>query len=185
MQEYRFGPNRLRRTFPPSIRAVRNIPNCMNNSRRRETDVPLTVREALSTYARRDHHEDWGKLFTEKSLTRYFKKHYKQDFEETDFVHLYQDLMNIYPEKWVVETPFYRLNHATSWARSQFMLENIAAALNQYDAVFIEMGSGHFLDLAQALQKMIGPPQVTDGRQLSPQPVWKDCVRRRAGKSID
>lgn len=157
----------------------------MNNSRRRETDVPLTVREALSTYARRDHHEDWGKLFTEKSLTRYFKKHYKQDFEETDFVHLYQDLMNIYPEKWVVETPFYRLNHATSWARSQFMLENIAAALNQYDAVFIEMGSGHFLDLAQALQKMIGPPQVTDGRQLSPQPVWKDCVRRRAGKSID
>ena len=143
--------------------------------RSRETDAPLTAQEAIATYARRDHHEDWGKLFTEKSLNRYFKKHYKQDFEETDFVQLFQDLMNIYPEKWVVKTPFYRLNHATSLARSQFMLENIAAALNQYDTVFIEMGAGHFLDLAQALQEMIGQPQVIDGRRLPPQPVWKEC----------
>ncbi len=144
--------------------------------RSRETDAPLTAQEAIATYARRDHHEDWGKLFTEKRLNRYFKKHYKQDFEETNFVQLFQDLMNIYPEKWVVKTPFYKLNNATSLARSQFMLENIAAALNQYDVVFIEMGAGHFLDLAQALQEMIGQPQVIDGRQLPPQPVWKDCA---------
>lgn len=51
----------------------------------------------------------------------------------------------------MVKTPFYRLTQATSLARSQFMLENIAAALNQYDVVFAEMGAGHYLDLVSAL----------------------------------
>lgn len=144
--------------------------------RSRETDAPLAAKEAIATYARRDHHEDWGILFTEKSLNRYFKKHYKQNFEETDFVQLFQDLKNIYPEKWVLKTPFYRLDNAIALARSQFMLENIAAALNQYDVVFIEMGAGHFLDLTQSLHEMIGQPKVIDSRQLPPQLVWQDCT---------
>ena len=143
--------------------------------RARETDRPFPAAEAIASYAKRDHHPDWGKLFTEKRLNAYFKKHYKQNFAETDFIQLYQDLMNIYPEEWVVKTPFYRLNAATGVARSQFMLQNIAAALNRYDVVFAEMGAGHYLDLVPALQKMLGTPQVIDGKKLPAQPLWKDC----------
>ena len=143
--------------------------------RARETDQPFTAAEAIASYAKRDHHPDWGKLFTEKRLNAYFKKHYKQNFAETDFIQLYQDLMNIYPEEWVVKTPFYRLNAATRVARSQFMLQNIAAALNRYDVVFAEMGASHYLDLVPALQQLLGTPQVIDGAKLPAQPLWKDC----------
>lgn len=143
--------------------------------RAREIAQPLTAKEAIATYAKRDHHPEWGTLFTEQKLNKYFKKHYKQNFEETDFIKLYQDLMNIYPEKWVIKTPFYRLNHATGLARSQFMLQNIAAALNKYDVVFAEMGAGHYLDLVEALQQMLGAPQVIDGKDLPEQMLWKEC----------
>ncbi len=143
--------------------------------RARETDRPFPAAEAIASYAKRDHHPDWGKLFTEKRLNAYFKKHYKQNFAETDFIQLYQDLMNVYPEEWVVKTPFYRLNVATAVARSQFMLQNIAAALDQYDVVFAEMGASHYLDLVPALQQLLGTPQVIDGKRLSPQPLWQDC----------
>ena len=144
--------------------------------RARETDQPFTPAEAIASYAKRDHHAAWGELFTEKRLNAYFKKYYKQNFAETDFIRLYQDLMNIYPEKWVTKTPFYRLNHAAGLARSRFMLQNIAAALNQYDVVFAEMGAGHYMDLVLALEKMLGDPQVIDGRRLPPQNLWKDCT---------
>ena len=144
--------------------------------RARETDQPFTPAEAIASYAKRDHHAAWGELFTEKRLNAYFKKYYKQNFAETDFIRLYQDLMNIYPEKWVTKTPFYRLNNAAGLARSRFMLQNIAAALNQYDVVFAEMGAGHYMDLVLALEKMLGDPQVIDGRRLPPQNLWKDCT---------
>ena len=143
--------------------------------RARETDQPFTPAEAIALYAKRDHHAAWGELFTEKRLNAYFKKYYKQNFAETDFIRLYQDLMNIYPEKWVAKTPFYRLNNAAGLARSRFMLQNIAAALNQYDVVFAEMGAGHYMGLVLALEKMLGDPQVIDGRRLPPQNLWKDC----------
>ncbi len=143
--------------------------------RAREIDQSFTAEEAIATYEKRDHQPAWGALFTEKSLNSYFKKHYKQNFAETDFIKLYQDLMNIYPEKWVAKTPFYRLTQATSLARSQFMLENIAAALNQYDVVFAEMGAGHYLDLVPALQQMLGDPQVLDGEKLPKQTLWRQC----------
>ena len=57
----------------------------------------------------------------------------------------------------------------------QFMLENIAAALNQYDVVFAEMGAGHYLDLVPALQQMLGDPQVLDGEKLPKQTLWRQC----------
>ena len=143
--------------------------------RARETDQPFAPAEAIAAYAKRDHHVAWGELFTEKRLNAYFKKYYKQNFAETDFIRLYQDLMNVYPEKWVTKTPFYRLNSAIGLARSRFMLQNIAAALNQYDVVFAEMGAGHYMDLVVALENMLGEPQVIDGRRLPPQNLWKDC----------
>ena len=86
--------------------------------RAREIDQPFTAQEAIATYAKRDHRPEWGALLTEKKLNKYFKKYYKQNFEETDFIKLYQDLMNVYPEKWVIKAPFYRLEHATSLALS-------------------------------------------------------------------
>ena len=143
--------------------------------RAKETDLPFEPAEAIASYTKRDHHPDWGELFTEKSLNRYFKKHYKQNFAETDFIQLYQDLMNVYPEEWVVKTPSYRLNVAMAVARSQFMLQNIAAALDQYDVVFAEMGASHYLDLVPALQQLLGTPQVIDAKQLPVQSLWKDC----------
>lgn len=144
--------------------------------RARETDQPFVPAEAIAAYAKRDHHAAWGELFTEKRLNAYFKKYYKQNFAETDFIRLYQDLMNIYPEKWVTKTPFYRLNNAAGLARSRFMLQNIAAALNQYDVVFAEMGAGHYMDLVVALGKMLGEPQVIDGKQLPKQKLWQKCT---------
>lgn len=144
-------------------------------ARAQEIDRPFTAKEAIAAYAKRDHRPAWGALFTEKELNRYFKEYYKQNFEETDFIKLYQDLMNIYPEQWVIKSPFYRLNDATGLARSRFMLQNIAAALNQYDVVFAEMGAGHYLDLVPALQQMLGAPQVIDGKDLPKQTLWQDC----------
>ena len=141
----------------------------------RETEQPFTPALAISTYAKRDHHPQWGSLFTEKTLNAYFKKHYKQVFAETDFIQLYQDLMNLYPEEWVTQTPFWRLHNTTGLARSQFMLHNIAAALSQYDVVFAEMGAGHYLDLVPTLKEMLGSPQVIDGAKLPAQTLWKDC----------
>lgn len=143
--------------------------------RARETEEPFTARQAVHSYAKRDHHPAWGTLFTPRRLEKYFSGHYKQEFNRTDFIKLFQDLMNVYPEQWVTQTPFYRLEKATSHARSLFMLENIAAALNRYDVVFIEMGAGHYLDLVPALQEMLGTPEITASAQLPPQQLWKDC----------
>ena len=55
------------------------------------------------------------------------------------------------------------------------MLENITAALNEYQVVFAEMGARHFVDISKALKKMLGKPRYIQGDQIPPQNLWQDC----------
>ena len=45
------------------------------------------------------------------------------------------------------------------YGRDRFMLENIAAALNQYDTVFAIFGSGHYEAQRLVLEDMMGKPE--------------------------
>ncbi|MBR4592142.1 MAG: hypothetical protein IKO35_02930 [Elusimicrobiaceae bacterium] len=129
----------------------------------------------IQAYARREHDPAKGSLFTEETLLQYFQQYYGQDFNTTDFVKLFQDLQNIYPTQEISQTPFYRLSDITGRARSAFMIQNIAEALNQYDIVFIEMGSGHHVDMLRALKKMLGKPRYITAEQIPPQTLWEQC----------
>ena len=77
--------------------------------------------------------------------------------------------------KEIRKTPYYRLTDALDVVRGTFMLQNIEAALNQYDVVFIEMGSGHYVDMYRALQKMLGKPHYIAADQIPPQNLWQEC----------
>ena len=66
--------------------------------------------------------------------------------------------------------------HGQPDVRSVFMLENIAAALNEYQVVFSEMGAGHFIDIHKALEKMLGKPHYITADQLPTQQIWQDCT---------
>ncbi len=131
--------------------------------------------QEIKDYKRTIHNPAWGELFTEERLLAYFQEHYNRDFNSTDFIALYQDLMNRYPEKWVKKTPFYRLHVVDRIYRSVFMLENIVAALNEYQVVFSEMGARHFIEISKALKKMLGKPQYITADQIPPQALWEDC----------
>jgi hypothetical protein len=135
-----------------------------------------TATEEIENYKNAVHNPAWGKLFTEKSLTEYFKQHYHGYFNSTDFIKLRLDLQSSSPKKWVKKTPFYKMMHAQPDVRSVFMLQNIAAALNEYEIVFCEMGSGHFIDIHKALKKMLGKPQYIKAEQIPPQELWQDCT---------
>ena len=137
----------------------------------KQTNAAQEIRD----YKRTVHNPAWGELFTEERLLAYFQKHYDRNFNTTDFIPFYQDLMNRYPQKWVTQTPFYKIMHSQPDVRSVFMLENITAALNEYQIVFSEMGAGHFVDIHKALKKMLGKPQYITADQISPQELWKEC----------
>ena len=132
--------------------------------------------EEIDNYKRDVHNSAWGKLFTEESLLTYFQKHYKMDFNTTDFVQLRLDLQDVSPKKWVKETPFYKMMHGQPDVRSMFILQNITAALNEYEVVFTEMGAGHFVDIHKALKKMLGKPHYITTDQIPQQTLWKDCT---------
>jgi len=149
-----------------------------------ETGKKTNAAQEISDYARTIHNPSWGKLFTEDRLIAYFQEHYNRDFNSTDFVAFYQDLMNVRPKKWVTKTPFYKILYFDPDARSVFMLENIAAALNEYDVVFSEMGAGHFIDIHKSLKKMLGNPQFIQGEQIPKQEIWKDCTTENVQKKI-
>ena len=131
--------------------------------------------QEIKDYKRTIHNPEWGELFTEERLLAYFQEYYNRDFNSTDFIALYQDLMNRHPKKWVKKTPFYQIHTAERVYRSVFMLENITAALNEYQTVFSEMGAGHFIEISKALKKMLGKPQYITADQIPPQVVWEDC----------
>lgn len=131
--------------------------------------------QEIRDYKRTVHNPAWGELFTEERLLAYFQEYYNRDFNSTDFIALYQDLMNRHPKKWVTKTPFYKIMHDHPDVRSVFMLENIAAALNQEQVVFSEMGAGHFMDIHKALKKMLGKPQYITADQIPPQTLWEEC----------
>ena len=84
--------------------------------------------------------------------------------------------MEVYPKEWVRVTPFYKIMHEHSDVRSVFMLENIAAALNQYQVVFSEMGAAHFIDIHKALEKMLGKPRYITAGQIPTQQLWQTCT---------
>ena len=132
--------------------------------------------QEINDYKRTIHNPAWGELFTEERLLSYFQQHYHQDFNTTDFVKLYEDLMEVSPKKWVLQTPFYRLVNISPDVRSVTMLQNITAALNEYPVVFSEMGASHFIDIHKALQRMLGKPRYITANQLSPQILWTDCT---------
>ena len=132
--------------------------------------------EEIENYKKEVHNPAWGNLFTEKSLREYFKKHYQRDFNSTDFIQLRLDLQNTHPQKWVKKTPFYKMMRAQPDVRSIFMLQNITAALNNYEIVFSEMGAGHFIDIHKALKKMLGKPQYIKTKSIPPQELWQDCT---------
>ena len=134
-----------------------------------------SARQEIGVYQKRDHHPAWGTLFTEAELLNYFQRHYHQDFNQTDFIQLHRDLHNLYATKEIRKTPYYRLTDALDVVRGTFMLQNIEAALNQYDVVFIEMGSGHYVDMYRALQKMLGKPHYIAADQIPPQNLWQEC----------
>ena len=131
--------------------------------------------QEIKDYKRTVHNPAWGELFTEDRLLAYFQKHYNRDFNTTDFLSFYLDLMEITPKKWVTKTPFYKITRGMPDVRSVFMLENIAAALNEYEIVFSEMGAGHFVDIHKALQKMLGKPRYITADQIPPQELWQKC----------
>lgn len=131
--------------------------------------------QEIKDYKRTIHNPAWGELFTEERLLAYFQEYYNRDFNSTDFIALYQDLMNRHPKKWVKKTPFYQINVVDRVYRSVFMLENITAALNEYQVVFSEMGAGHFIEISKALKKMLGKPQYITADHIPPQVVWEDC----------
>ena len=137
----------------------------------KQTNATQEIRD----YKRTVHNPAWGKLFTEERLLTYFQEHYNRDFNTTDFTSFYLDLMEVTPQKWVTKTPFYKLMRGIPDVRSVFMLENIAAALNQYEVVFSEMGAGHFVDIHKALQKMLGKPHYITKEQIPPQELWQEC----------
>lgn len=137
----------------------------------KQTNAAQEIRD----YKRTVHNPAWGELFTEERLLAYFQKHYDRNFNTTDFIPFYLDLMEVSPKKWVKKTPFYKIMHYQPDVRSVFMLENIAAALNQEQVVFSEMGAGHFMDIHKALKKMLGKPQYITADQIPPQVVWEDC----------
>lgn len=145
-----------------------------NGVARHEGKQPNAVQE-IREYEKTVHNQKWGKLFTEESLLSYFKKHYRRNFNTTDFTSFYLDLIEMSPKKWVRKTPFYKIMHGQPDVRSIFMLENITAALNQYQVVFSEMGSGHFFDIHKALEKMLGKPYYITYDQILPQNLWRDC----------
>ena len=131
--------------------------------------------QEIKDYKRTIHNPAWGELFTEERLLAYFQQHYNKDFNTTDFVQLYQDLMNRFPQKWVKQTPFYQIHAQDRVYRSVFMLENIAAALNEYQVVFSEMGAGHFIEISKALKKMLGKPHYITADHIPPQTLWEEC----------
>lgn len=131
--------------------------------------------QEIKDYKRTIHNPAWGELFTEERLLAYFQQHYNKDFNTTDFVQLYEDLMNRFPQKWVKQTPFYQINAQDRVYRSVFMLENIAAALNEYQVVFSEMGAGHFIEISKALKKMLGKPHYITADHIPPQTLWEEC----------
>lgn len=135
-----------------------------------------TASEEIKNYKRDVHNSAWGELFTEKRLLEYFKQHYHMNFNSTDFIQLRLDLQNTSPQKWVKETPFYKMMYGQPDVRSMSMLQNITAALNEYEVVFSEMGAGHFADIHKALQKMLGKPHYITIDQIPPQTLWKDCT---------
>ena len=135
-----------------------------------------TAKEEIENYKNAVHNPAWGNLFTEKSLREYFKKHYQRDFNSTDFIQLRLDLQNTHPQKWVKKTPFYKMMRGQPDIRSVFMLQNIAAALNDYEIVFCEMGAGHFIDIHKALKKMLGKPRYIKAEKIPPQELWQDCT---------
>lgn len=132
--------------------------------------------QEIKDYKRTVHNPAWGELFTEERLLAYFQEHYNRDFNTTDFIQFYLDLMEVTPKKWVTKTPFYKLVHIQPDVRSVFMLQNIAAALNEYKVVFSEMGAGHFVDIYKALKKMLGKPRYITANQIPPQELWQDCT---------
>jgi len=134
-----------------------------------------TAKEEIENYKNEVHNPAWGNLFTQESLSEYFKQHYYGYFNSTDFIKLRLDLQSSSPKKWVKKTPFYKMMHAQPDVRSVFMLQNIAAALNEYEIVFCEMGSGHFIDIHKALKKMLGKPHYIKAEQIPPQELWQDC----------
>ncbi|MBR3603727.1 MAG: hypothetical protein IKL48_03455 [Elusimicrobiaceae bacterium] len=138
----------------------------------KQTNAAQEIRD----YKRTVHNPVWGELFTEERLLAYFNKHYHKDFNTTDFISFYMDLMEVSPKEWVRETPFYKIMHGQPDVRSVFMLENIAAALNEYQVVFSEMGAVHFIDIHKALEKMLGKPHYITADQLPTQQIWKDCT---------
>lgn len=135
-----------------------------------------TAKEEIENYNKDVHNPAWGKLFTEESLQEYFKKHYQRDFNSTDFIQLRLDLQNTHPQKWVKKTPFYKMMRAQPDVRSVFMLQNIIAALTEYEIVFCEMGAGHFIDIHKALKKMLGKPRYIKAEKIPPQELWQDCT---------
>ena len=135
-----------------------------------------TAAEEIENYKNNVHNSAWGNLFTEESLSEYFKQHYYGYFNTTDFIQLRLDLQNNSPKKWVKKTPFYKMMHGQPDVRSIFMLENITAALNKYEIVFSEMGAGHFIDIHKALKKMLGKPRYIKEEQIPPQELWLDCT---------
>lgn len=132
--------------------------------------------QEIKDYKRTVHNPAWGELFTEEGLLAYFNQHYQKDFNTTDFIPFYMDLMEVYPKEWVRVTPFYKIMHGQSDVRSVFMLENIAAALNQYQVVFSEMGAAHFIDIHKALEKMLGKPRYITAGQIPTQQLWQTCT---------
>lgn len=138
----------------------------------KQTNAAQEIRD----YKRTVHNPVWGELFTEERLLAYFNKYYHKDFNTMDFISFYMDLMEVSPKEWVRETPFYKIMHGQPDVRSVFMLENIAAALNEYQVVFSEMGAGHFIDIHKALEKMLGKPHYITADQLPTQQIWQDCT---------
>lgn len=138
----------------------------------KQTNAAQEIRD----YKRTVHNPVWGELFSEERLLAYFNKHYHKDFNTTDFISFYMDLMEVSPKEWVRETPFYKIMHGQPDVRSVFMLENIAAALNEYQVVFSEMGARHFIDIHKALEKMLGKPHYITADQLPTQQIWQDCT---------
>ena len=145
-----------------------------SGSAKHEGKQPTAVQE-IKEYENLVHNPAWGELFTEERLLSYFKKYYHKDFNTTDFISFHADLTKLPAKKWVRKTPFYKIMNAQPDVRSIFMLENITAALNQYQIVFSEMGSGHFVDMHKALEKMLGKPQYITSDKIPPQTLWQDC----------
>ena len=55
------------------------------------------------------------------------------------------------------------------------MLENITAALNNYQVVFAEMGATHFIEISKSLKKMLGNPRYIQADQTPTQEIWTEC----------